>query len=98
LFAVAIALDFREIALLSITTELGNHPLAVALLSSLSAAVWAVALLSAGSAAKPKVISQMGIDDCASQFYCYSADDLCLLDCQLILLPPGARAGTGAGI
>jgi hypothetical protein len=60
----------RVAAFLSISTKLRNHLLAVAGLSSLGAAAVSVnALPSAESAAKPKIIGERGIDDCASQFY-----------------------------
>jgi hypothetical protein len=65
----------RAAAFLSISTQLGNGPLALALLSSLGAPA---------ASAKRKVIGEIAIDDCASQFYCYSADDLRLLDRQTL--------------
>jgi hypothetical protein len=65
----------RAAAFLSISTQLGNGPLALALLSSLRPTA---------VSAKPKLFGEMAIDDCQSQFYCYSADDLRLLDRQTL--------------
>jgi hypothetical protein len=75
----------RMTAFISISTQLGNDPLAIALLSSLGpTAVSANASAVDDSTAKPKLFSEMAIDECASQFHSYSAEDLRLLNRRML--------------
>jgi hypothetical protein len=75
----------RVAAFLFISTQLGNDPLVLDLLSSLEpAAVSSNVSPSADSATKQKLFGEMTIDACALQFDFYPAEDILLLYCQTL--------------
>jgi hypothetical protein len=66
-------------------TPLSKKPVVLALLLSMGEdAILANASTDDGSAAKQKVVGEMTIDDCLSQFDSYSADDLCFVGHQTV--------------